>query len=88
MIDAILSMLGFDGPGALLAMLAGAAAVVFGAWWRGRASGREQERDRAARDYRETRKEIDNADIGHGATDRERVDRLREIADRRGASKD
>lgn len=88
MIDAILAMLGFEGPGALLAMLAGAAAVITGVWWRGRASGREQERDRAARDYRETRKDIDDADLGLGATDRQRVDRLREIADRRGTGKD
>jgi Flp pilus assembly protein TadB len=70
-------------------ILAGAGAlalsVLFGLWQRG--AGKRQERaDRAARDatdYRNTRKEIDNADLGHGATDAERVKRLREIADKR-----
>lgn len=88
MIDAVLGLLGFEGPGALLAMFVGAAAVVFGAWWRGRQSGVTKERERAETDYRDTRREIDDADLGLGATDSQRVDRLREIADRRGASKD
>jgi hypothetical protein len=45
--------------------------------------GRQAEKADGARAYRETRKEIDNADLGIGASDSERIDRLREIADRR-----
>lgn len=42
MIDAILTALGFEGPGALLAIFAAVAAVVGGAWLRGRSSQRTQ----------------------------------------------
>ena len=69
--------------------LAGIVAVL-GAVLLGRRQGAKGERERRAgqdaREYRETRKEIDNADLGHGATDSERIDRLREIAGRRGSS--
>ena len=41
MLDAILMALGFEGPGALLAIIAGAAAVVVGAWWRGKQAGED-----------------------------------------------
>ena len=45
--------------------------------------GRQAEKADGAQAYRETRKEIDNADLGIGASDSERIERLREIADRR-----
>ena len=83
MLDAILMALGFEGPGALLAIIAGAAAVVLGAWWRGKQAGEDARAADDARAYQETRKDIDNADLGIGATDQQRIDRLREIADRR-----
>ena len=88
MLDAILMALGFEGPGALLAIIAGAAAVVLGAWWRGKQAGEDARAADDAQAYRETRQEIDNADLGHGATDRQRIDSLRAIANRRGAGKD
>jgi hypothetical protein len=71
-------------------ILAGAGAVAlalfFGLWQRG-AGKREERAGRAARDaadYRNTRKEIDDADLGIGASDQQRIDRLRAIADKRG----
>ena len=36
----------------------------------------------ASKDYMNKRKEIDNADLGIGATDAERIKRLHDIADR------
>ena len=82
MLDALLGPLG--------GLLAGLVAVL-GAVMLGRRQGRQGEAQRRAgqdaRDYRETRKEIDNADLGHGATDQQRIDRLREIADRRGGDR-
>ena len=75
--------------GPLGGLLAGIVAVL-GAVLLGRRQGRQNEAQRRAgqdaQDYRDTRKEIDNADLGHGATDQQRIDRLREIAGRRGGS--
>ena len=79
--------------GTLEAIGAGlAAAGALAVWiWRALRKAKAQERERRAgqdaRDYRETRKEIDNADLGHGATDQQRIDRLREIAGRRGGDR-
>ena len=76
--------------GPLGGLLAGIVAVL-GAVLLGRRQGRQNEAQRRAgqdaREYRETRKEIDNADLGNGATDSERIDRLREIAGRRGGDR-
>jgi hypothetical protein len=66
-----------------------AGAVAIGAVWRS-ATVREQDK-RAAEDakaYQDKRKEIDNADLGHGATDVERIKRLQSIADRAGIGGD
>ena len=64
------------------------AAVVFGigAWLygKGRMDANRRNAERADRDYRETRQEIDGLDLGHGATDSERIEQLRGIAERRG----
>ena len=71
-------------------ILAGAGAlalsVLFGLWQRG-AGKRQEQADRAARDaadYRNERKRIDETDLGIGASDRQRIDRLRQLADKRG----
>ena len=84
MLDAILGTI----TGPLGGLLAGIVAVV-GAFLWGQRKGTTGERTRRAgqdaQDYRDTRKEIDNADLGHGATDQQRIDRLREIANRRGS---
>ena len=76
--------------GPLGGLLAGIVAVL-GAFLWGQRKGTTGERERRAgqdaRDYRDTRKEIDNADLGHGATDSDRINRLREIAGRRGGDR-
>ena len=41
-----------------------------------------------ARNYINTRKEIDNADLGIGATDAGRIERLHDIADRKRSGGD
>jgi len=41
-----------------------------------------------ARNYINTRKEIDNADLGIGATDAARINRLHDIADRKRSGGD
>ena len=67
--------------GALLAALGAA-------WIFGRRSQRKDTAATGAKDYAKERKKID-AEIGSiGSTDSERIKRLRDIADRRGASKD
>ena len=77
------------GDWAALVGIVGAVVVgLFAAFGMGRKSGADKERDAASRDYQETRKEIDNADLGLGADDSGRIDRLRAIADRRSAGKD
>ena len=62
----------------------GAALALAVAYGKGRQAEKAKRDADAAAAYRETRKEIDNADLGIGASDSERVRRLREIADRRG----
>ena len=75
--------------GPLGGILAGGAAVIMAlvlGRWQGGKRANERHAGQAAQDYRDTRKEIDNADLGHGATDQQRVDSLREIARRRGVN--
>ena len=50
---------------------------------RGKRAGKKEADDKAAREYNEKKKDLDNADIGLGATDLERVKRLHELADRK-----
>ena len=45
--------------------------------------GRSQARTDAAEEYRDERKRQDDLDVGHGATDSERIKRLRDIANGR-----
>ena len=63
-----------------------AVALSVGAWLygKGRTDANRRNAERAERDYRETRQEIDGLDLSHGATDSERIERLRGIAERRG----
>jgi hypothetical protein len=68
--------------GGVLAIIA----AIGAAFMRGRKGEADRTTARNAADYQKTRKEIDHADLGHGATDAQRIDRLREIADRRGGS--
>lgn len=58
------------GLGLLLALL--------GIFYAGRREGRQQAAQKAADDYNDTRKEIDGQDLGAGATDAERIERLRD----------
>ena len=69
---------------AWLATAFGAALALAVAYGKGRKAEKAKRDADAAAAYRETRKEIDNADLGLGASDSERVRRLRQIADRRG----
>ena len=63
------------------AALAGLVVMALAAsWFGGRKSAKTDSKIGAARDYRETRREIDNADLGLGASDGERIDRLRKFA--------
>ena len=67
---------------------AGAALAALGmAWWRGRKGERDRRAAADAKAYQDTRREIDNADLGHGASDAERIKRLRDISDRGGSGK-
>ena len=74
--------------GPLGAIIGGVALAVL-AWVTGRQQGKRNERDKRtaedAKAYQDKRKEIDNADLGHGATDAERIKRLQSIADRAGS---
>lgn len=76
--------------GPLGGIIAGGAALViallFGRW-QGRKRAQDRQERRQARDYRKTRKEIDNADLGIGSTDADRIDRLHDIARRRGGDR-
>jgi hypothetical protein len=68
------------GPlGAALGVLVSVAAAFIA----GRSAARAGAERDAANEYREMRKEIDNADLGLGASDSERIKRLRELADGR-----
>lgn len=72
---------------AILALIAAIGGAFVLGRWRGGRKAKQDRAQRDARDYRDTRKEIDNADLGHGATDDERVERLREIAERRSGKR-
>ena len=79
LIDALLGPLG----GLLAGVIAALAAWAFGRS-QGASGAREKRAAQDARDYQNERREIDSEDLGIGASDTERVDRLRDIAKRRG----
>lgn len=79
----------FLGPwGGILAGIVSVVAALILGRWQGRAGERKRRDGQDAEAYRDTRKEIDNADIGTGATDAERVRMLDAISNRRGSGKD
>ena len=63
-------------------------AAIGAAWFLGRRSGAANRDAKHGKDYIAERKRQDGLDVGHGATDGERVKRLRDIADRNGKRKD
>ena len=77
--------------GPLGAIIAAAVGIV-GLWFTAQRSATVKAEDkRAAADakaYQDKRREIDNADLGHGATDLERIQRLLDIEHRKGAGSD
>lgn len=73
-IDGIFGPLG----AVLLAILVGVAA-----WFKGRSDANLKRDLRDHRSYSDERKEIDNEDLGLGASDRERIERLQDIANGR-----
>lgn len=79
LIDALLGPLG----GLLAGLVAALAAWVLGRS-QGASGAREKRAAQDARDYQDERREIDGEDLGIGAGDAERIDRLRDIAKRRG----
>ena len=67
----------------------GAVIVAIGAaWFLGRRSGAAKRDAEHGKDYIAERKRQDGLDVGHGATDGERIKRLRDIADRNRKRKD
>ena len=77
--------------GPLGGLLAGLVAVAGALLW-GRRQGARGERERRAgqdaTDYVKERQAIDESDLGHGASDAERVRMLTDIANRRVGRKD
>ena len=70
----------------ILGGLGAAVVAVWAAWQRGRATGKQEEAHRKVTDYLRERKHIDETDLGLGATDADRIGRLRGIAKRRGSA--
>ena len=64
------------------------AAGLAGMWLAARRGGRKAVEAQHNEDYRDERQQIDAEDLGLGASDRERIERLQRIADGRGAGKD
>ena len=70
--------------------LLGILGAVVAAFWgngklqrhKGRKQGRKDVSDELSEAYINKRQEIDNADLGHGATDLDRIKRLHDIANR------
>ena len=82
-IEIIIAVIAFVGGLAVYALTG--ARIQFG---RGKRAGKKEADDKAARDYNEKRRELDNADLGHGATDFERIRRLLGLAKRGSGSGD
>jgi len=77
------------GPlGAIIAAVVGIGGLWFTAWRGATAKAQDKRAAEDAKAYQDKRKEIDNADLGHGATDAERIKRLQSIADRAGGGSD
>ena len=63
-------------------------AAIGAAWVLGRRSGAAKKDAGHGADYIAERKRQDGLDVGHGASDAERIKRLHDIANRNGAGKD
>lgn len=63
-----------------LAILIAIFGVGISAYLSGKTKGRADAEVDRAREYREQRGKLDDADLGLGATDDQRIDRLRKIA--------
>ena len=70
----------------ILGGLGATVVAVWAAWQRGKSAGRNEEAHRKVSDYLKERKRIDETDLGLGATDADRIGRLRGIAKRRGGA--
>lgn len=68
----------FDVIGGIVAFLI----AIAGAWVFGQRKGEQKVKDRIRQSEAEAHERIENADTGVGATDGERIKRLREMADR------
>jgi len=66
----------------LIALAIGAVGGQMFGRMRGKREGRKDAENDASKDYITKRKEIDNEDLGIGATDAGRIKRLHDIADR------
>jgi hypothetical protein len=64
-----------------LAWLAGIFAVLGGAWLAGKRQGALRAENKALQRRVETQERINDADLGFGATDADRVKRLRDFSD-------
>lgn len=64
----------------VLGMIGAAALSVLAALFFGRKQGRDEAKIEEQASYIEKRKELDNADLGLGDSDDDRIKRLREIA--------
>ena len=72
----------------LLGAIGALIAAIGAAWFLGRRSGAAKKDAKHGADYIAERKRQDGLDVGHGATDGERIKRLRDIADRNIKRKD
>jgi hypothetical protein len=68
---------------AILSAVTAILAVVGAIYGKGRSDANTARQARDAKDYRNERQKIDDEISGIGSTDRERIDRLRDISDRR-----
>jgi len=68
--------------------IAAALLVVWGFYTKGGKDTRDEREEKDKRDYDEKTDEIEKLDLGHGATDAERIKRLQSIADRAGGGSD
>lgn len=68
----------FDIIGGIVAFLL----AIAGAWVFGQRKGEQKVKDRIKQSEAEAHERIENADVGIGANDSERIRRLREMADR------
>ena len=71
----------------MIEAIAAVVAAIGAAWFFGRRSGAAKRDAKHGEDYIAERKRQDRLDLGHGATDAERIKRLRDIANRNGAGK-